>query len=577
MKRLITLLSLLAVLAVAAPEASAQGFLKKIKDKAENAVGEAIMKKLGLEDAQTPENQSVMQDSPAEPEKPLGPVSASDQIPKLRVSSVVWENQVVPSKASDVYGLIDDLPSFPTAEQIAEYDESTYRIYYDKIAAVNMRVEELDEQQSCSDEAMIAAREDLMNDLADLFGLTETEMKRLEDPDISPEEEERLTQKMIAHMTGGMDMDSFTSKAESSQARMAEISKEMEVYEKKAEKGTLTEAEKQRMQELNQEMMAMTQDLMGGMGNIMQTATKAAEITSKVNAEQTRFQNALKQYTEKVEAIRRNEDGVVKTCEEIASEYEAGLKAIYEQIYRTSDAESVRDLYDQADEMMKNYRLRAAKVWLQGLQVRFDNTVKLIPEAEKVYADMAAGGMIPECAVGRAPLNLVTECTDILNEAYADFPQPEVLPVEMEVISVLNENERLMRAESGFPRGFSPSSGAGDIRDEFINGSCFLVWNDAESSYYKIENGNRVKLSGEGPFDFYKASPKPDESVYGDIPHRSGSRKASYTRSGSLILHDGTYMYPMFMRRHSDRLEFVIYDHIPGTDKEGFMKCTYKL
>jgi len=574
MKRLITLLSLFAVLAVAAPEISAQGFLKKLKDKAENAMLNAVGLGNNTQADQTPAQTAEVE---AGPELPSGPVSASDQIPKLRVSSVVWEGQVTPSRASDVYGLIDDLPPLPTAEQIARFDESAHRTYYDKIAAVSMRVEELDEQQSCSDEEMIAAREDLMNDLADLFGLTEDEMKRLEDPDISPEEEERLTQKMIAHMTGGADMDSFTSKAESSQARMAEISKEMEVYEKKAEKGTLTEAEKQRMQELNQEMMAMTQDLMGGMGNIMQTASKATEITTKFDAEQTRFQNALKQYTAKVDAIRKNEDGIVKTCEEIAAEYEAGLKGIYEQIYRTSDADSVRDLYDQADAMMENYRLRAAKVWLQGLQVRFDNTIKLIPEAEKVYADMAAGGMIPACAAGRAQLNLVTECTDILNEAYADFPQPEVLPVEMEVISVLDENERLMRAESGYPRGFSPSSGVGDIKDEFINGSCFLVWNEAESSYYKIENGSRVKLSGEGPFDFYKASAKPDESVYGDIPHRSGSRKATYTRSGSLVLHDGTHMYPMFMRRHSDRLEFVIYDNIPGTDKDGFMKCTYKL
>ena len=574
MKRLITLLSLFAVLAVAAPEISAQGFLKKLKDKAENAMLNAVGLGNNTQADQTPAQTAEVE---AGPELPSGPVSASDQIPKLRVSSVVWEGQVTPSRASDVYGLIDDLPPLPTAEQIARFDESAHRTYYDKIAAVSMRVEELDEQQSCSDEEMIAAREDLMNDLADLFGLTEDEMKRLEDPDISPEEEERLTQKMIAHMTGGADMDSFTSKAESSQARMAEISKEMEVYEKKAEKGTLTEAEQQRMQELNQEMMAMTQDLMGGMGNIMQTASKASEITTKMDAEQTRFQNALKQYTAKVDAIRKNEDGIVKTCEEIAAEYEAGLKGIYEQIYRTSDADSVRDLYDQADAMMENYRLRAAKVWLQGLQVRFDNTIKLIPEAEKVYADMAAGGMIPACAAGRAQLNLVTECTDILNEAYADFPQPEVLPVEMEVISVLDENERLMRAESGFPRGFSPSSGVGDIKDEFINGSCFLVWNEAESSYYKIENGSRVKLSGEGPFDFYKASAKPDESVYGDIPHRSGSRKATYTRSGSLVLHDGTHMYPMFMRRHSDRLEFVIYDNIPGTDKDGFMKCTYKL
>ena len=574
MKRLITLLSLFAVLAVAAPEISAQGFLKKLKDKAENAMLNAVGLGNNTQADQTPAQTAEVE---AGPELPSGPVSASDQIPKLRVSSVVWEGQVTPSRASDVYGLIDDLPPLPTAEQIARFDESAHRTYYDKIAAVSMRVEELDEQQSCSDEEMIAAREDLMNDLADLFGLTEDEMKRLEDPDISPEEEERLTQKMIAHMTGGADMDSFTSKAESSQARMAEIGKEMEVYEKKAKKGTLTEAEQQRMQELNEEMMAMTQDLMGGMGNIMQTASKASEITTKMDAEQTRFQNALKQYTAKVDAIRKNEDGIVKTCEEIAAEYEAGLKGIYEQIYRTSDADSVRDLYDQADAMMENYRLRAAKVWLQGLQVRFYNTIKLIPEAEKVYADMAAGGMIPACAAGRAQLNLVTECTDILNEAYADFPQPEVLPVEMEVISVLDENERLMRAESGYPRGFSPSSGVGDIKDEFINGSCFLVWNEAESSYYKIENGSRVKLSGEGPFDFYKASAKPDESVYGDIPHRSGSRKATYTRSGSLVLHDGTHMYPMFMRRHSDRLEFVIYDNIPGTDKDGFMKCIYKL
>lgn len=574
MKRLITLLSLLAVLAVAAPEAPAQNFLKKLKDKAENALMNAVG--LGNETKAEPV-QAQPVDVEAEPQTPSGPVSASDQIPKLRVSSLLWEGQVTPSRATDVYGLIDDLPPLPTPEQIAEFDESAYRTYYDRIAAVNMRVEELDEQQSCSDEEMVAAREDLMKDLADLFGLTEEEMRRLEDPDLSPEEEERLNQKMIAHMTGGMDMDSFSSKAQSSQARMEEISKEMEVYEKKAKKGTLTEVEQQRMQELNQEMMAMTQDLMGGMGNIMQTASKATEISTKMDAEQTRFQNALKQYTEKVKAIRKNEDGVVKTCEEISAEYEAELRSIYTQIYQASDAESVRRLYDQADGLMKNYRLRAAKVWLKGLQTRFDNAVKLIPEAEKVYADMSAGGMIPACAAGRAPLNLVTECVDILNEAYADFPQPKVLPVEMEVISVLNDDDRLMRAESGFPRGFTPSSGTGDIKDEFLKGSCFLVWNDTESSYYKIENGNRVKLYGDGPFDFYKESPKPDECVYGDIPHRSGSRKASYTRSGNLVLHDGTYMYPMFMRRHSDRLEFVIYDHIPGTDKEGFIKCTYKL
>ena len=42
MKRLITLLSLLAVLAMAAPKAPAQNFLKKLKDKAENALMNAV-------------------------------------------------------------------------------------------------------------------------------------------------------------------------------------------------------------------------------------------------------------------------------------------------------------------------------------------------------------------------------------------------------------------------------------------------------------------------------------------------------------------------------------------------------
>ena len=124
MKRLITLLSLLAVLAVAAPEAPAQNFLKKLKDKAENALMNAVG--LGNETKAEPV-QAQPVDVEAEPQTPSGPVSASDQIPKLRVSSVVWEGQVAPSRASDVYGLIDDLPPLPTAEQIARFDESAHR------------------------------------------------------------------------------------------------------------------------------------------------------------------------------------------------------------------------------------------------------------------------------------------------------------------------------------------------------------------------------------------------------------------------------------------------------------------
>lgn len=557
MKKII-LGALAAALMLAAPtDLQAQGFLKKLKQKAEKAVNKVA----GVEEKESAEGSEEQQESKGTP-------TATDRIPKLRQTGFIWDGQVTPSKASTVQGLMNELPALPSVEQIANPDPAEREAYYNRLSAISMRVHELDGQWTCSDEEMLAAREQVYKDLAEVLGLTVEEMKRMDDPNVSEAEKLRLEEKMRKHLLGDMDAEDLERKIEKNEARLAEIEKESKPYEKKAKAGTLTEPEKKRMEELRQEMMTIMQDMMSGMDGMMNVASKAQELNDKYSMDKE-----LKAYSDKAEALRKGEEGIVENCLQIADDYEEELKDIYGQIYREEDADKIHALYDRADGLMKNYRTRAAKIWLRSLSVRLENTKKLLPEAEKVYAALAEKGLIPACAARRPLLNVVTCCEDILNEAYADFPQPSVLPYHAEAMNILKENERVMYAESGFGGGFG-GSGSSDLFGAFGSGSKILLYNDKEEAYYKLENGSRTRLSGEGPFDFFDAGAKVNNE-YGEIPLRKGNRVASFNTGRVLILHDGTYVCPVAMRKYADRIEFII--HSSFNQKEDFYKCTYKL
>ena len=61
------------------------------------------------------------------------------------------------------------------------------------------------------------------------------------------------------------------------------------------------------------------------------------------------------------------------------------------------------------------------------------------------------------------------------------------------------------------------------------------------------------------------------EPTYGAWTSASGTRKVTYTRDGSLTLHDGTSFYPLAFKKESDRLVWII------ASSAGVEKCTYKL
>lgn len=548
---LLTLISILS-LAFVPMDTYSQGFLKKLKQKVEKTVG------MEQEDEPT-RNQN--EDTAA----PTAQVSATDIVPKLRQSTVIWDGEVQPSRAANARALLKELPALPSANEIAAPSDASRTAYYNKLSAIDMRVDELDRQYACSDEEMAAARENIYRELTGILGLSVEEMKRLEDPNITESERQRLTDKASAHMMGGNSPEDISNMAASKKGRLDQLQKEIEAIEAKERKGTLTEADKKRAAEISEEMMPMLQEMMNSMSGVIATAEKSAAFSAKV----AKYQDRASAYADKVAALRKTEDGVVKDCRQIAEEYESQLKDIYEQIWAESNPVKIHSLYDEADRFMKNYRTRAATIYLSGLRLRLDNAKKMMTEAEQLYADMADGELIPRCAARRAPLNVVTDCIDILNEAYTSFPQPGVLPVKNDKIALLKEGERLLLAESGFAGGFVAG---GSVVDDFVKNSRLLVHNETDNSYYEISGGKRTKLDGDGPFDFRVKASRPTET-YGEIPLRGGGRKAVYSRDGSLTLHDGTILYPLVMSRHSDRLEFIILDY----SNEGLMKCTYKL
>ncbi|MDO5571124.1 MAG: DUF896 domain-containing protein [Bacteroidales bacterium] len=554
MKKILYLLLLLGV-AFSQP-VQAQGFLKKMKQKAENAMNKVV----GVD-------QDATADKAGEQTQPAKTPTVTDRIPKLRRTTVSWDGVVKPSTAANARALMSELPSLPSVSQIVNPTPEARETYYNRLVSIEMRIEELDDQQGCDDEELKVMRDKLYNELSGKLGLTPDEMKKLEDSNLSEAERARLEKKIQDAMLGGANPDDISAKAEKNEARLEQIEKRINELEKKEKKGTLTAADKQERESLQQEMIAMSQEMMQGMSGMMDMANSIGNVTAGINAEVAQLEQKLSAFADKVMAQRKGEPGVVKSCEQIASEYESQLQSIYDQIWAESDQDKVDALYDQADAIMKNYRTRAAKIYLNGLQLRLDNTKKLLSEAETLYADMASAQMIPKCVVGRMPLNIVTQCVDILNEAYTDFPQPTVLPVHRETFFKLEKGESLLWSESGF---------SGNL-DDFTNNSILLIAksNGIVNEYYKLENGTRVKLSSDGPFDFSvkKDGRNSEATQYGEWTSRSGKRKVVYTRDGSLTLHDGTTLYPMAVKASSDKIEFIIYDY----SNDEFTKCTYKL
>ena len=436
-------------------DANAQGFLKKLKQKAQQAVlGNQVE-----ESEESSEEPQTMSDEPADPSK-LAVADGSDIVPKRKTSTVTWDGTVTPSSASTPEALMRELPQLPSAEKMARSTMEERDTYTMQIARVVARAEQLQEaSKECSDADMEALREKWERKIQDLFGLTKEEMAILNDENAPESKKEPIQQKVMMKIMGG-DVDQAELK------RFENMSeKEQQAYIKAHP-------------EFIQKMQKMAQNA-GNFRNQMNQMT-----------------GPLTSYEAKVGQLAQN---LAKTMERefkhsyegIGKKYNSKLQKLYDQICSTNDAAQIDALYEEADKLLYNYRLEAAKEYRASLLRLIAEHKKFAAEYARLSQEVVASGDLPACAIGRTDLNSVIVVGNILDEAYKELPELEASPVCKETIYELQKGWRFGYWEC---RGYI--GGVSDFKSPGGNWP-LLAQNDDTNEYAVVENGKFRKISEE--------------------------------------------------------------------------------
>ena len=132
MKKIVMMMAALLMLSTA--DANAQGFLKKLKQKAQ----QAVMGNHVEESEETSEEPQTVSDEPADLSK-LAVAEGSDIVPKRKTSTITWDGTITPSSASTPEALMRELPQLPSAEKMARSTMEERDAYAMQIARVVAR------------------------------------------------------------------------------------------------------------------------------------------------------------------------------------------------------------------------------------------------------------------------------------------------------------------------------------------------------------------------------------------------------------------------------------------------------
>lgn len=537
------LMMALALLLISAGEAKAQGFLNKMKQKAQQAIGK-MGDFVGNSNDEEDTSFSNLDDNDGKAAIPQG----EDIIPKRRTATLQWDGVVTPSKASTAAALMQELPALPTAEQMARSSAEERDAYYAKIKAVTLRCEELMKPAAgCSDAEIQAYREKIEKQICDLFGLTREELARLEDENISDAERERIQEKATRNMLG-FDMHD----------------PEIERFSKMSEKEQ--EAYVRAHPEFVQKMQQIAQRASGASARMSQMTANAQSLENRMGQLVQAHLNFLKKEEQ------HDYSGIART-------YNNKLCKLYDQIFNSSNAAEVDNLYDQADELLYRYRLEAAREFRASLSRRIEHNKKLMAEIEKTLSDAAKNGTIPACAVERNDYNTVIDVANLLEEAYKDLPELNCSPVQQEVVYTLPEGSRFMAWEC---RGYVDADDLGLEVSKIESGKlgCTIPLLVADDNGYQLLECGKLRRISDAELETVnkRAEARAKHNAagqkqppYGQYKSANGKRVVEYDKSGTLVVNGMSYFTPISFSAKADRLEWV------QIDDNKIVRCTYRL
>lgn len=516
-----------------APEANAQAFLKKLKDKAASAVSDAIVGKAFGKETSESSRDSKNDDYSSDSQNVMNQVMTPEQqLQRRRASSFSWNEKVTPSTTTSPLSLMAEFPAVPSAQELANPTEEAMAAFYTAIKKVTLRAEELNLDTTCEDEFSLQWRQKKEQELADAFGLTRAEMDLLNSENITDEQREKIEDKIRMKILGGVDVEGLQAKAES---------------------GQLTAADMANLQNIAKNVQSM-QDKIG---------------TNELSQAMTKLNNATRLMEE-----------TIKAGSDIDAKFSAAerkkILAIKDQIYSTNDADVYNPLYLQALESIKTYRTRAAGLWSTAVQKRINNIKAQLPDYIKAQKQAVADGILPDCGANRAPLNVVIEAGDILEEAYSEFPcnYPPMYKEEVLEDALFN---------IWWPEFLVIPS----VQE--ILAKNYLYKYDDNGNPCEVKNGKLVKIDE----DFYKKTlPTKKQAESAVWKSSDGKREVIYNAKGQwLQLPEGDVVYPVAIQKFDNEIVWITHQPVEGklykAEDSNMMvplrtgikivKCTYKL
>lgn len=627
MKRIFTVAA--AIMLLGAPAANAQAFLNKLKEKAESAVGGAISgaisekvgnmtEKIGekVGDAigeKTGIDVNAVKDASSIAGMPV-PNSKETLQPK-RSSSFGWDGVVTPSSASFPIPLMAEFPAVPSPAQLANPVETDQIAYYKAIKAVTLRAEELNADTTCEDEFTEKWRAEAEKALQDAYGLTGAEMEALKSGNLSPEEEEKLTEKMRAKILGGADLNQIEAEAKKAEGMTENDVQSMAIaasdavfdkYDSQLRKYfgcTAAEYKKATRESMNSDNSAasraiekktddyiktldpatqkeakafkstLQKELMQASLNSVPGANMSLQIAQNVSDIQKQFSPLLEKYKK---MQKYTEDIMAAWPAETWSDADAmfsaaerkKIESIKSSIYASSDPSVYNPLYLQAMEIIRTYRERAAQVWAADVQKRYDKVKNGMGDIIKIQRQAIADGVIPECALWRVPLNLVVEAGDVLAEAYSNFPSnyPHMYSEEVIRQITLQVNETVW-----WPEFYVAS----DL-DAIFDGS--NIFKEVDGCIYQFNKGKWIPVPKDYGKDIVAKDKKPASASW---KSSDGKREVIFNAEGGFLqFPEGDIVYPAAWDKRGNEIIWAQNETVSNADGTllyKIVKCTYKL
>lgn len=611
-------ITIAAVMLIASPAANAQALLNKLKEKAGEAmsgalsekisekVGDAISKRTGI-DLNAAENNAN------------GGLSIPDSRETLqpkRSSSFGWDGKVTPSKAEFPIPLMNEFPAVPAAAKLANPTEEDQIAYYKAIKAVTLRAEELNADTTCEDSFTEQWRAEAEKAVQDAFGITEAEMKALNEGTLTHAQQEALEDRMRAKIMGGVDLAQIEEQANKAEGMTEDdienmayaasaavfdrhdaelrkyfntsaeeykkaakesmqsgndsaskaLEKKAEAYMKTLDAATQKQAQAFRSS-LQKELMQATMNSIPVAGSALEAARNMGNIQKQLSPLMEKYQKVQK-YTMDIAAAWPAATWS-DTDARFSDSERKKVESIKEQIYATNDADKYNPLYLQAMELIKTYRERAAKVWAADVQKRYSKIKDGMGDIIKIQRQAVADEIIPECALWRAPLNLVIEAGDILAEAYSEFPCNYPVMYSEEVVREV----KLLDGEIAW----WPEFYVAENLDEVLAGK--IIFKEKDGKIFQFDKGKWNQVPEDYGKDMVKNTKRPASASF---KSSDGKREVIFNAEGGFLqFPEGDIVYPAVWDKRGNEIIWAenetVYDNNGNAANFRIVKCTYKL